>query len=112
MTDADETEPGKPMPTETATLADLEDRPRVRLFDGEPRTVRLALEAGDGIPPHRHPDREIVLHLLEGRLSLALDDEEYALEAGDVARFDGTREIALDALADSVALLVLASRAE
>ena len=96
--------------TERATLEELEESPRVRVFDGEPRTVKLALDAGDRIPPHRHPGRQIVLHLLEGRLSLALGEDDRELEAGELVRFDGTQEISPKALEESTAVLVLAQR--
>ena len=98
-------------PTETATLADGEDSTRTRLFEGEPRTVRLALEAGDALASHRHPDRRIVFHVLEGEMAVTLSGTEHRLEAGELLRFDGDQEIEPEALEDSVALLVLAPRA-
>lgn len=95
------------------TLDDLEATPHANPFPGgEPKTVRLALDAGEHVAPHRHPDRQIVCYLVSGRLALELDDEEYELQAGDVARFDGEREIAPRAIEDSEALLVLAPRAD
>ena len=108
MTDGDQ----PPTPTERQHLAELEATPRARLFDGEPRTVRLELAAGDRIPAHRHPDRQIVLHVLEGHLEVALGEDEYDVQSGDVIRFDGTQEVSPAAQADSTALLVLAPRPE
>ena len=97
---------------EAATLADLEDATRVRLFEGEPRAVRLALAAGETIPSHSHPERQIVCHVLEGHLEITLSGTEHGVEAGQLLRFDGEEEIALEALEDSVAVLVLAPRAD
>lgn len=90
-------------------LADLEGEPHANAFpDAEPKTIRLTLTAGESVPAHAHPGRRIVCHLLTGALELTLDGETYALEAGDVARFDGDQDIAPRALEDSTALLVLA----
>ncbi|MFB6210541.1 MAG: cupin domain-containing protein [Halobacteriales archaeon] len=98
--------------TEIETLADLDGSPHATVFRNEPRTIRLALRAGEGVDPHRHPGRSIVLYLLEGALTLKLGDDTHELTAGDIARFDGEQEIAPVATADSTALIVLAPRAE
>ena len=99
-------------PTETVTLPDCAGRTRTRLFEGEPRTVRLALEGGETIPAHRHPDRRIVFHVLEGEMTVTVSGTEHRLEAGDLCRFDGDQEIEPAALEDSIALLVLAPALE
>lgn len=101
-----------PTPTERRTLAALEETPHAHLFDGEPRTIRLTLADGDRVPSHRHPDRTIVLHVLEGTLALTLGEEVYEVPAGDVVRFDGAQDIEPEEQADTTALLVLAPRAE
>jgi quercetin dioxygenase-like cupin family protein len=85
---------------------------RQPLFDGEPRTVLLALDAGESVPAHRHPDRRIVFHVLDGELALTLDEETHALAAGDVVRFDGDQDISPAAETDARALLVLAPTAD
>lgn len=96
---------------EVASLDDLTDTPHARPFDaGEPAVIRLRLDAGESVPPHRHPDRRIVLHVLSGRLEVDLDDETHGLEPRDVVRFDGRREVSPRALEDSEALVVLAPR--
>jgi quercetin dioxygenase-like cupin family protein len=98
---------------EITTLADLEEMPHAEVFERDaPQTIRLALDAGERIPPHRHPGTDIVCCLLDGRLELSLDDEEFSLAAGDVARFSGDREISPRATADSTALLVFAPAEE
>jgi len=96
---------------ERVTLDDLDGGDRAALFEGEPHTVRLALAAGDEVPAHQHPDRQIVFHQLTGELDLILDDEVLSLSPGDVVRFDGDRDISPRARTDSEALLVLAPRA-
>jgi redox-sensitive bicupin YhaK (pirin superfamily) len=91
----------------------LESTPHAEVFeDRAPRTVRLRLEEGDRIPPHRHPESTIVMHVLDGELELSLDDEVYTLEGDDVARFSGEREISPHATQDSEALLVFAPATE
>ncbi|WP_123533474.1 cupin domain-containing protein [Halosimplex salinum] len=105
MTDADsapETE------TELVHLPDLDGDGRGVLFEGAPKTVRLALEAGDRVPPHQHPDEEIVCYVIEGELEMELGEETHELVAGDAARFSGDQDISPTAREDSVALLVLA----
>ena len=100
------------MPEITA-LDDLTDATHAEVFEERnPRTVRLELDAGDGVPAHTHPGTNIVLHLLSGRLELTLDDEQYELSPGEVARFSGEREISPQAVAHSTALLVFAPDAE
>ena len=97
--------------TTIRTLDDLDGQPHATPFpDAEPKTVRLALDAGSEVAPHSHPDRDVVFHLLDGTIELELDDETYELSAGEVARFDGDREIAPRAVEASTALIVLASR--
>lgn len=94
-------------------LDDLDGTPHANVFPGtEPKTIRLTLPEGESVPPHRHPDREIVLYLLDGDLELRLGEETLAVEPGDVVRFDGDQDISPHAVADSTALLVLAPRAE
>ncbi|ELY38371.1 cupin domain-containing protein [Natronorubrum tibetense] len=108
MTDSDQ----PPTPTEQRRLEALEETPHAHLFDGEPQTIRLALADGERIPAHQHPDRELVLHVLEGHLTVSLGNDEYDVREGDVVRFDGAQEISPKAQADTTALLVLAQRAD
>ncbi|WP_136715555.1 cupin domain-containing protein [Halorientalis salina] len=98
---------------EITPLDDLEPTPHASPFPGEePKVVRLALEADERVSPHRHPDRQIICYVVSGALELELDDDVHELAAGDVARFDGRRDISPKATADSVALLVLARRTD
>jgi len=98
---------------EITSLADLEPTPHASPFPGEePTVVRLALEAGERVDPHTHPDREIVCYVRSGHIELTLDDDVHELDAGDVATFDGRREVSPHATEDSEALLVLARRVD
>jgi quercetin dioxygenase-like cupin family protein len=94
--------------SEVVHLPDLAGDGRSVLFEGAPKTVRLALEAGDRVPPHQHPDREIVCYVVDGEIEMTLGDETVELAAGDAARFSGDQDISPRAREDSVALLVLA----
>lgn len=92
-------------------LSELESTPHANVFPGaEPKTVRLSLEAGRRVPRHEHPDRQVVLHVLEGAVELAVGEWRSELAAGHVVRFDGGRPVSVEALDDAEALLVLARK--
>ncbi|MBX0324635.1 cupin domain-containing protein [Halomicroarcula sp. F13] len=94
---------------ERVSLSDLDASGRAQLFEGEPKTVRLTLSAGEEVPPHQHPGRDIVFHLLDGEVDLTLGETTLSLSASDVARFDGEQDISPAAVTDCEALLVLAT---
>jgi len=93
----------RPLPTGPPSQAPV--------FPGEePKTVRPSLEAGDRVPEHRHPERTVVCHVLEGTLELTLGDAIRELEVGGVMRFDGDQPISPAAVTDATALPVLPVR--
>jgi quercetin dioxygenase-like cupin family protein len=97
---------------EITTLDELTDRPHAEVFDEHaPRAVRLDLAAGESLPEHAHPGSNVILHVLDGELTLTLDGEPHDLSAGDVARFGGDREISPRATDRATALLVFAPTA-
>jgi len=99
--------------TTIRTLSDLDGAPHANAFpDSEPKTIRLTLDAGERVPAHAHPDREIVCYLVAGAIELQLDDQTHDLAAGDIAHFDGDQDIAPRAIEPSTALIVLASKPE
>jgi quercetin dioxygenase-like cupin family protein len=92
---------------------DLEGAPHANAFpDAEPKTIRLTLGGGEEVPPHDHPDRNIVFYMIEGAIELQLGDQTHDLTAGDLARFDGDQVISPRAIEDSIALIVLARRSD
>lgn len=93
---------------ETVDLAALERQPQAVVFAADPRTVRLSLAAGEGVPEHRHPGKSIVFHQLEGEITVHLDGEAHHLTPGELLRFDGERSIEPRAQTDSTSLIVLA----
>ena len=94
---------------EAVTLDELTGDPHAEVFDTpRPRAVRLRLTAGESVPPHTHPDSDVVIHVLDGRIALGVDDETYDLDAGQVIRFSGRREVAPEAVTDATALVVFA----
>ena len=98
---------------EAVRLDDLDAEPHARAFPGtEPKTVRLSLDAGESVAEHDHPDRTVLFHALEGAFDVALDGEEYHVEAGELLRFDGERSVEPTAVDDATALIVLAPRGE
>ena len=103
------TEPEPTIEPEHVCLDRLEGAPHAVVFERDaPRTIRLTLESDQQLPTHCHPDTDIVCHLVEGELDLALDDESHHLAAGDLLRFSGDHEISPTAIEDSVAVLVFA----
>jgi len=99
--------------TTIRTLDELDGQPHANVFpDREPKTVRLALDAGESVPAHSHPGRDIVLYLVEGRVELRLGDRTHEVTAGDIVRFEGDQDISPRAIEPSVALIVLAPRSE
>ncbi|MBX0296485.1 cupin domain-containing protein [Haloarcula nitratireducens] len=96
------------MGVERANVDAAESEGRTALFEGEPRTVHLSLSAEQRVPPHDHPERRILFHVLDGEIALDLDEETYDLSAGDALRFDGDRQISPEAVTDARALVVLA----
>lgn len=100
-----EPEPG----VEKVRLADLDGEPHAAAFPGrEPKTVRLSLDAGQTVPEHTHPDRTVLFHALTGAFEVRLDGEEHAIEAGEIAQFDGETAVEPTATEDATALVVLA----
>ncbi len=98
---------------EHASLEKLGGHPHARPFDpGEPSVVRLSLDEDERVDPHKHPDRQIVLYLINGALDVDIADETYQIESGDIVRFDGDQEISPYARESSEALIVLARQPE
>jgi mannose-6-phosphate isomerase-like protein (cupin superfamily) len=97
---------------EVVRVDDATGAPHAELFAERPRVVRLSLAAGEGVAPHSHPDNNVLLYVIEGRLRATVDDEEWALERGELLRFDGRRTVAPTAGADGpvTALVVFAPR--
>ena len=88
-------------------LDDLDGRPGARALDGSPRVIRLALDAGESVPPHDHPGTTVVLHVVEGVVDVRLDGESIEVAAGELVRFPGEREVSPLAVEDAVALVYL-----
>jgi len=96
------------MPTLTA-IDDPDGSPHAQLFEGEPRVVRLTLDADEGVAAHRHPGTTVLLHVLDGRLDVVLDGDAHEVAAGEVLRFSGDREVAPTAREPATALVVIAT---
>ena len=99
--------------TTTPTMTELD----VRGFPPSERHGRIhdafaELAAGECVPEHEHPDRTVLVHVLEGAVDVALDGDSNPVEAGEILRFEGESAVEPAAREDSVALVVLAPRAE
>lgn len=97
---------------ERVSLDDFDERTKQPVFESQPRTVRVRLEAGEEITEHEHPDKRILFHVLEGELELSLDDESYALTDSDLLRFDGNRTISGIASEPTTVLVVLIEKSQ
>lgn len=93
--------------TEIVDVADLETRPGAVALDGEPRVIRLALDAGETVPAHDHPGTTVLLFVVAGTVAVELDGAAHELAAGELLRFDGDRAIAIEAIDDATALVTL-----
>jgi len=68
--------------------------------------VQVSLDKGQRMVKHCTPNI-LTLILLTGRISFTLEDEEFLLEPQDMVTVEPNREHALEALEQSIALLVL-----
>lgn len=93
---------------ETARLDELTGRPHATVFEGEPRVVRLVLDAGESVPEHSHPGATVLLLVRQGTLDVTVDGETHTLGGGDLLRFDGEQPVAPTAREETVALVILA----
>lgn len=87
------------------SVPELTDAPHATVFESDPKVVRLALEADQRLPAHRHPDETVLFHVLDGEVELSLGESVLDLEAGDIARFDGDVDIAPHARESSTVLV-------
>jgi len=93
--------------TEIVDITALEARPGAVALDGEPRVIRLALDAGETVPAHDHPGTTVLFFVVSGTVAVELDGAPHELATGELLRFDGDREIAVDAIDDATALVTL-----
>lgn len=91
---------------------------RMALLPGEPKAqalfkardlevVRLALAAGDALPPHRVAG-EITVQCLSGALQIGLGEQRCTLRAGEMSYLSGGALHDVRALEDCVALVTIA----
>ncbi|WP_256300572.1 cupin domain-containing protein [Haloarchaeobius salinus] len=90
---------------DVVSVPDLTDAPHATVFESDPRVVRLALDADQRLPAHRHPGETVLFHVLDGRVNLTLGDGVLELDPGDLARFDGDVDIAPHAREESTVLV-------
>lgn len=99
--------------TAHVVLSQRDAEPQATVFpDLEPRTVRLSLDAGNEVPAHTHPGRDVVFHVLDGHVELGLDDETVDVAAGELVRFPGERRVNPTATEDATAIVLLAPRVD
>ncbi|CAM4007655.1 cupin domain-containing protein [Deinococcus frigens] len=84
------------MTTEHAPSTDIQRAapPRVLAVTPHGRSLLFTLEAGQGIPPHRHPGAQAVLAVLSGEIEVTTQSAQ-TLGAGQVVTHDGNEPISL-----------------
>lgn len=70
------------------------------------RALLFTLEAGQGMPPHRHPGAQAVLAVLSGEIEVRAQTTQ-TLNAGEVLTHDGNEPISLLALQPGQVLVTL-----
>lgn len=92
---------------EIVHIPGLDSSPHANVFEeNHPKTIRLALAEGQEVAPHSHPGTAIVCYVIDGSISISLDDNEYEVSKGDAIRFSGDSRVSPTALTDAMALLV------
>lgn len=91
------------------SLGSFDPDGRTPIFE-RPYTVVLGLQAGDSVPEHTHPGRDILFAVVDGSLTLTVGEQSQTLDAGDLARFDGDNGISVTADEDVRALVVLSDQ--
>jgi quercetin dioxygenase-like cupin family protein len=87
--------------------ARLADEKTVALFKSdELEVIRLVLQAGKALPPHKVPG-EITIHCLEGRIAVGADGAEHVLAAGQLLYLRGGVLHDVTALQDASALVTI-----
>ena len=79
----------------------------VALFkSGQLEVIRLVLQAGKALPPHKVPG-EITIHCLEGRMAVGADGTRHVLAAGQLLYLGGGVVHDVTALDDASALVTI-----
>lgn len=99
-------QPGQPV--NVAPLGPrLADATTVALFKSEElEVIRLVLQAGKALPPHKVPG-EITIHCLEGRIAVGADGAQHLLAAGQLLYLRGGVMHDVKALEDASALVTI-----
>ena len=72
----------------------------------------LNLKAGQEIPPHKHEDSDLILHVITGKGELNVDDKITNITVGDVVYCEGKETFSLknNSNEDTSCFVVLAPR--
>ena len=99
-------QPGQPV--NVAPLGpELASERTIALFKSEQlEVIRLVLQAGKSLPPHKVPG-EITLHCLEVRLAVGVDGTRHVLAAGQLLYLGGGVVHDVTALDDASALVTI-----
>ena len=99
-------QPGQPVNV-SALGPRLAGEKTVALFKSEElEVIRLVLQAGKALPPHKVPG-EITIHCLEGRMAVGADGTQHMLGAGQLLDLGGGVLHDVTALEDASALVTI-----
>lgn len=80
--------------------------PEVLITTSNGRSLLFTLDAGQGVPPHRHPGMKAVLAVLAGQVEITTASAQTA-NAGQVIVHNGDADISVLALQPSRVLVTL-----
>ncbi|GAA5532854.1 hypothetical protein [Deinococcus aluminii] len=80
--------------------------PQVLATTAGGRCLLFHLDAGEGVPPHQHPQAQVVIAVLSGELHATTDEGLRALYGGEVMTHNGDQPIALEAVQPGTQVLV------
>jgi quercetin dioxygenase-like cupin family protein len=101
--------PGEAIALRAADPVAGEPKAQALFKSADLEVIRMALAAGEALPPHRVAG-EITVHCLRGTLQLGVDGRPCMLRAGEMSYLNGGALHDVRALEDCVALVTIALR--
>lgn len=99
-------QPGQPVDVSPLGERLASEKTAALFKSDELEVIRLVLQAGKGLPPHKVPG-EITIHCLEGRIAVGADGTQHVLGAGQLLYLGGGVPHDVKALEDASALVTI-----
>ena len=74
--------------------------------------IHKTVSAGDGIPPHSHPDCWVLFIPVQGNFSVEINEDSYEVIPGQILEFDGNATMSAHCEQHSQAMVVLQRKQE